>query len=348
MYRLLKIGRGFAYLGLVVLTWKFAHHHVFDDNLSLGCATISGLWLAITLLEMRNYLHSYFDSVARLALVLPTILGCLLAVLLLIGNHGLALRAVSVVLIGGWSFVFYQYESHKREYLRTGKQRWLPKDTWTNPPAEAFEPGDTLLTFGRFAKLAGDPLGHGEKAIIDPNKIMRSLTSLMDKGVIIRLLSFVATMRETAGSYVVMRLKTPLTEEQQRVGWEIAQIMLAENERWRKEEQARWDRIFNDLSHFLPQTIVERLRKKVHVTGYDWLGLVFGRQVRSHWTCIACCEEWDRRMGLPTEEQASAFLWGFLDPIMPVRSLKDRAYRILTLEDKRLFEAKMAKQKAGN
>jgi hypothetical protein len=345
MYRLLKIGHSFAYLGLIVLTWRFAHHHAFDGQFTIGCTIISGLWLGITLLEMHQYLRTYYDSVSRLSLVIPTIIGGTLSTLALLTTTALPLRFLSVLLLVGWSLVFFEYQSHKRQYLRTGKQRWLPKETWLNPPSAAMQPGDLMLTYGRFAKAAGDPLGHGEKVISDLDGHLWALSSYMEKGVVIQPIEQVANARQSAGMYVILRLVEPLNERKLRVGWEIANFMLEENDRWRKNAQAQRDRFFNRLGRLVPQAVMTRLRKKFRVTGYDWAGLFIGHQSRAHWTCIACCEEWDERLSLPTQKQGTGLLGlgtGLFDPIMPVRFLEDKAYRLLTATDLASFQATIA------
>jgi hypothetical protein len=345
MYRLLKIGHSFAYLGLIVLTWRFAHHHAFDGRFTIGCTIISGLWLAITLIEIRQYLRTYYDSVSRLALVVPTIVGGTLSALALVATASLPMRLAALSLIVGWSVVFFQYQSHKRQYLTKGKQRWLPKETWLNPPAEAMQPGDLMLTYGRFAKAAGDPLGHGEKVIRDPGGHLWALSSYMEKGVVLQPIEDVANARASAGMYVILRLVEPLGEKKLQVGWEIANFMLEENVRWRKNAQAQYDRLLARLSPLLPEEIMTKLRKKLRVTGYDWAGLFIGHQSRAHWTCIACCEEWDERMSLPTKRQGTGLLGlgtGLLDPIMPVRFLEDKAYRLLTTSDLASFQATTA------
>jgi hypothetical protein len=342
MYRLLKIGHSLAYLWLIVLTWRFAHHHVFDGQFATGCAVISGLWLTITLIEMHQYLRTYFDSVSRLALVIPTMLGATLATLAFLTTTVGPLRLGATALLAGWILVFVKYQSDKREYLTEGKQRWLPKGAWLNPPAEAMQPGDLILTYGRFAKAAGDPLGHGEKVVRDPDGKLWALSSYMQEGVVLQPLEKVANARASAGMYVVLRLVEPLSEKKIQVGWEIANFMLEENDRWRKKKQAERDRLFDRLARFLPQSLIIRLRKKFRVTGYDWAGLFIGAQSQAHWTCIACCEEWDQRLSLPTKKQGTGLLGfgtGLFDPIMPVRCLEDEAYHLLITPDRTRFEA---------
>ncbi len=344
MYRLLKIAHSFSYLGLIVLTWRFAHHHAFDGQFSTGCAIISGLWLAITLFELRTCLHTYYDSVSRLELVIPTIIGVTLSVIVFFTPGAWLLKLVAAALLGSWAFVFLQYQLHKKQYLRTGKQRWLPAATWLNPPAEAMQPGDLMLTYGRFAKAAGDPLGHGEKIIRGPQGKLWALSSYMQQGVVLQPIEQVANARASAGMYVILRLVEPLSERKMSVGWEIANFMLEENDRWRKAQQAARDRFFSHLAPFLPAALLTKLTTKFRVTGYDWSGLFIGAQSQAHWTCIACCEEWDERLSLPTIRQGTGLLGlgtGLFDPIMPVRFLNDKAYRLLVADDLAKFQSEI-------
>lgn len=329
-YRLLKTGDTLAYLGLGWLTWRF-----LDDELhwklAVGAVALSGAWFALTGLRMNHLFKTYFDVLSRLEVVIPTILGVALACFAALDTHFVATRVVAVVELAAWGLLWLRYRSNRRHFVREGHGP-VPAGCWLSPPAEALQPGDLILTSGLVAAGLRESVGHGETVVRAPDGTLLSFTSRMDRGALVHAApEFLTGLRSRNGHYIVLRLREGLTREQEERALAIVREMLEENRAWSERANARRRALVAHLP--LPRGARGWLVRKLHASGYDWVGLFMGRLAPHHWTCIGACLELYRRLGVGTASYGTGLL-GFgttlFDPIMPVRFLADPAFRLLT------------------
>lgn len=345
--RVLKAADGTAYLALVWLTWRF-----FDDgshwSVPVGAAAISGCWLLVTFLRTRHLLKTYFDVLSRIEFILPAVLGIALSLLaLLLGGPG-GLRAVAVGELAAWVTLCLVYRRNRRRYVREGHGP-LPTGCWISPPAEALRPGDLILTSGRVAEGLRESVGHGETVVLRGDGALESFSSYMDQGAVLHPVAEYTSDLRRHGHYIVLRLRSALTDAQVRRAEAIAGEMIEENRRWRDATNQRRRRVLGRLP--LTARARERLIAFGHSSGYDWVGLFMGRLAPHRWTCIGACLELYRRLGIRTDDYGTGLL-GFgttlLDPIMPVRFLSDPAFRVLRREDRASPEAGAPGSRGGS
>ncbi len=330
---MLKAADFVLYVGLVWLTWRF-----LDDELHwsipVGCALLSGGWLALTFVRTRHLLKTYFDVLSRLQFTLPSAVGIALAGFACSEAQLLGLRALAALELAGWALLVFAYRRNRRRYVRQGHGP-LPAGCWISPPAEVLRPGDLILTSGLVAASLRESVGHGETVVGRHAGAMQSFSSYMDKGAVLHPVAEYTAFVRQHGHYVVLRLRSALSSEQLRRAEEIACAMILENQRWRDEANRRRRRIIERLP--LPGLLRARLLSAAHTYGYDWLGLFMGRLAPHRWTCIGACLELYRRLSVPTNDYGTGLL-GFgtslLDPIMPVRFLSDPAFRVLSNEER--------------
>jgi hypothetical protein len=107
--------------------------------------------------------------------------------------------------------------------------------------------------------------------------------------------------------------------------------MIEENRAWCERANRRRRTVIARLQ--LLRSAKEWLIRRIHASGYDWLGLFTGRLAPHRWTCIGACPELHRRLGVRTNPYGTGLL-GFgtilFDPIAPVRFLSDPAFRLAT------------------
>jgi hypothetical protein len=330
---LLKTADVTFYVGLIWLTWR-----LLDDELhwsvAVGCIVLSGGWLALTFVRTRHLLKTYFDVLSRLEFLLPSALGIALAGFAFLEAQPAGVRAVAALELAGWALLLVLYRRNRRRYVRQGHGP-LPAGCWISPPAERLQPGDLILTSGLVAASLRESVGHGEAVVRTRGGALQSFSSYMDQGAVLHpVAGYTAFVREH-GHYVVLRLRSALTDEQALRAEEIARAMLLENQRWRDAVNERRRRILERLP--LPRQWRAALLSATHSAGYDWIGLFMGRLAPHRWTCIGACLELYRRLGVPTNDYGTGLL-GFgtslLDPVMPVRFLSDPAFRVLTSDDR--------------
>jgi hypothetical protein len=337
-YRALKAADTIATLGLIWLSWRF-----LDDELhwklAIGAAVLSGAWLALTSLRMNRLFTTYFDVLSRLEFVLPCALGIGLALFAALDTHFAATRVVAVSELAGWGVLVLLYRRNRRRYVRQGHGP-VPAGCWVSPPAGVLEPGDLILTSGQVAAGLRESVGHGETVIRARDGTLLSFTSRMDRGALLHgVEAFTASLRER-GHYIVLRPREGLAHEQIPRAEEIAHEMISANRSWAERANRRRRAILARLP--LPAAWRDRLARRLHASGYDWLGLFMGRLAKDRWTCIGACLELYERLGLKTNPYGTGLL-GFgttlFDPIMPVRFLSDPAFRLLREEQGRTSDA---------
>lgn len=318
---------------MIWLTWR-----LLDDELHwsvpVACVVLSGGWLALTFLRTNHLLKTYFDVLSRLEFLVPAAISIALALFAALDTRLVSVRLVAAVELLGWALLVLLYRRNRQRYVRQGHGP-LPAGCWISPPAEALLPGDLILTSGLVAASLRESVGHGETVIRAQSAGMESFSSYMDKGAVLHPVGEYTAFVRQHGHYVVLRLRSALSGEQALRAEQIAREMIAENQRWRDEVNARRRRIIERLP--LPQRQRDALVSATHSSGYDWVGLFMGRLASQRWTCIGACLELYRRLGVPTNEYGTGLL-GFgtslLDPIMPVRFLSDPAFRVLSTRDR--------------
>ncbi len=337
-YRILKFAGQSSYLLLGWLTWLWFHGGL-SWEFSLSCLAVSGFWLILTVLGMRQLFTTYFDLFSRLKVLLPLITGVSLAGLAIYTAQTNAILAASAGVLLGWLGVYVLYRLNRKQYMTKGHGP-LPKGTWINPPKEVLRPGDLILTSGRIATRLHESVGHGEVVVLQEDGKVMAFSSYMEHGTVFNRVEVLTRKPESRGHYVVMRLANPLSAEELELMPKLCRVMLKENDRWRNEARATRDKVLGYLP--LPRAVKTWIKSKLTVTGYDWFGLFTGRRAASHWTCIGACLELYSRLGVKTHHYGTGLLGlgtGLLDPIMPVRFLSDPAFVLLTEEDQKAFQA---------
>lgn len=336
-YRLVKSATTVIYLCLLVLTWLFFDGGL-DIRFGLGAVIVSGAWLIVTRAQIGHLLETYYDILSRLEVEIPLVIGMFLAGAAVFAALYEQVKVIAVLEFIAWTVVAIQYRHNRAKYEKQGHGP-LPRGCWLSPPAEALMAGDLMLTSGRVATHLHESVGHGEMVIEEPNGDMKSFSSYMKDGLVLNPLNEIARASAESGYYIILRLNTAWTIEQKDQAAAIAHEMLVENARWRDARNAKRTRFICDLP--LPQSTKDWLLVKTKASGYDWLGLFFGRLAKEHWTCIGACLELYRRLGIKTNQYGTGLLGlgsTIFDPIMPVRFLSDPALRMLSLEDKAAFE----------
>jgi hypothetical protein len=337
-YRLIKTTETAAYLGLLWLTWRFLHDEL-HWKLAMGAITLSGAWLVLTFVRTRHLLKTYFDVLSRLEFVVPALLGSGLCVFALVEGRLAPLRIAAAGELVAWALLALLYRRNRRRYIRQGHGP-LPAGCWVSPPARRLRAGDLILTSGRVAAGLRESVGHGETVVRTRKGALESFSSYMDKGAVLHPVAEYASEVRRHGHYVVLRLRSELTQAQVLRAEAIARDMIEENRRWRDEVNRRRSRIIERLP--LPRRRRDALLSAARSSGYDWLGLFMGRLAPHRWTCVGACLELYRRLGVHTDAYGTGLL-GFgttlFDPIMPVRFLSDPAFRILSLADRNAADA---------
>ncbi len=336
-YRLVKSATTVIYFSLLALTWAFFDGGL-DVRFGLGAVIISGAWLIVTRIQIGHLLETYYDILSRLEVDVPLVMGMFLSGAAIFAAMHESIKIIAALEFVGWTVVAIIYRHNRQKYEKQGHGP-LPKGCWLSPPAEALVAGDLMLTSGRVATNLHEAVGHGEMAIEEPDGEMKSFSSYMKVGLVLNPLSAITHSSAESGYYIILRLRTPWTKEQKDKAAAIAHEMLLENAHWRDARNARRTKFIEGLP--LPQSWKATLLVKTRASGYDWLGLFFGRLAKEHWTCIGACLELYRRLGIQTNQYGTGLLGlgsTIFDPIMPVRFLSDPALRMLSLDDKEAFD----------
>ncbi|MBS1995536.1 MAG: hypothetical protein JSS86_04465 [Cyanobacteria bacterium SZAS LIN-2] len=341
--RLTKIGESFAYLGLGYISYLFVVGRL-DLHFSLACTILSALWLALTASQINTLLRTYFDVLSRLKVRIPLTFGLLLSGLAIFAAWpgsslssftsvtSAALPLLAALEICGWLAVYVNYRRTSARYRQQGHGP-LPKGAWVNPDWQALQAGDLILTSGRMANRLHETVGHGE-IVVEVDGQMKSFSSYMERGTTLSLLKDVTESNLKGGHYIALRLVQPLSPEQKAAMPMLAAIMLGQTGRWMQEAQRKRTSFYKRFH--VPAFLQRFVDKKLPITGYDWFGLFTGRLASDHWTCIGTCLDLLHRIGVKTNDYGTGVLGlgtGLLDPIMPVRFLSDRAFRLLTEDD---------------
>ncbi|MDR3613647.1 MAG: hypothetical protein P4L53_08770 [Candidatus Obscuribacterales bacterium] len=339
-YRLLKFLHGTAYLAAVVVTVLW-FRGLTDWRLGAGSLTVSAFWLLLTAIDLRHLFRTYFDILSRLSVLVPLALGLALSVLGFFTVPEGASQLVAVGLVCGWLLVYLRYRHNRLSFQQEGHGP-LPEGSWINPPAEALEPGDLILTGGMVADTLHESVGHSETVVLAPDGSHVLFSSYMDRGLVFDPISTLAAEE----IYVVVRQTVPFTPVKLALEYPLASIMIGQSAGWAEKAKAARDERLRKFAWILPQSFSTWLNRKFPITGYDWVGMFSGRIAPDHWICITSNLELFHRLGVATKQYGVGLLGfgtGLFDPTQPVRVLNDPAFRLLTLADKAAFESKREK-----
>jgi hypothetical protein len=328
-YTLVKAANTVGYFFLLHLTWRFFTHRL-DWQLSTGCVVLSGCWLVLTRIKVDHLLQTYFDVLSRIELQLPVVLGIVLSIVALIAHayHPI----VHVIAVGEMAFWVWMWTLYRRNKAKFKEQGYgpVPLNTWVNPPADALQAGDLILTSGNIAKELHESVGHAEMVLTMPDGRKMLFSSYMDKGTCFHPIEEL-TGPTYKGHYIGLHLKQPWTAEQAATATQIAESMVALDKQWAAEENLRVSHRVDILP--ISEDWKAKLRKLFHASGYDWFGTFMGRVADNRWTCIGACVELYQRMGVPINHYGTGLLGvgtTIFDPILPVRFLADPAFELIT------------------
>lgn len=343
-FRIVKCTVGTAYALLMVLTWKWFTGGL-NWELAFGCTLVGGLWLGVTRMQMRHAFRTYFDTLSRLQVLVPLVIGVVLAGVAIIATDRLSLRTLAIVELASWGWIYWLYQRNRKKYIIQGHGP-LPAGCWLNPDPSAMEPGDLILTSGRIANQFQESVGHGEVVVRQDDGKLYAFSSYMRNGVVLNDLNWLTSAWLRRGEhYIVLRLRTGLTGGQIERMSKLAQEMLQQNDDWRTKVNHRRAWLICLLP--LPGSWKNWLVAHTKATGYDWFGLFIGSRANNRWTCVGACLELYERLGIKLHRYGTGLFGlgtGIFDPIMPVRFLSDPAFHLLTEQDKAEFQAQAHKR----
>jgi hypothetical protein len=334
MGRLYKALGTAANLLMVYLTWRWFRDGL-NLNFGLGCLILSGYAIVVTRAQLGHLFATYFNIMSRLQVLIPLGWGVLFAALALAEASDVWVRVAAAAVLIWWASIYYRYCSNKKQYFKQGHGP-LPMGAWVNPPIDALEPGDILLTSGCVAERSRQSVGHAEQVIL-VNGQKKLISSWMGKGAVLNAMERVVKPGEH--HWVALRPVVPWTADQNRLAELLSLSMLRENAQYIEKTRAKRDRILGNL--VMPNSLRERLRNYFSITGYDWVGLYSGRRACDNWTCVGMVMELWWRMGLRMRWLGTGLLGlgtGLLDPLKADRLLDEPALRLLTAADKAEFD----------
>jgi hypothetical protein len=307
----------------------------WQSDLEMAFVTISFLSLGLTVFRLRDYLHSLEDRMTLRLLVVPSAVNLVLSGYAFVFSDEPIILCLSVLSYAGWLMVTVSViHTCQKRYIRFFRG-YLPKNVWINPPPSILQEGDTILVHGPMADFVREAMGHTETVVKGRDGRLYTISALIEAGTTWRLASeLLEDYLRDGYDYIILRLKTPLTVDQSRASVEIAEEMLAANKVWRTAAQKRVKKIFSALP--LPQAWKEKLLKRWMPTGYDVIGKYWGGLRKDRWTCIAVNIYLLRRLGVKMAEYGTGMfgLFGEFNPILPIRIIRDPAYRWLSTADR--------------
>lgn len=338
LYRIQKGAVTTAHLALMVLL-VLTFLNVMPWSAATGYLIVSGAWLVMTAVRLPQLLRAYEDRIARMQVMIPGLFGLAATLLAVIAAKWWAPVMVAVAELWGWGAVYSNFDKRSKHFMVQGHGP-LPNDTWMSPDLEALQEGDLILTDGRMAARTRNSVGHVELIVKGRDGKLMCFSSYMEKGVVMHTLrALIALERRLKHHYVIIRLRTPFTPEQSAKATELAEAMLARNAAWRKSAVARRTAMVSRLP--LPESWRKTVLKKTMPTGYDWSGQYTGFIHEDRWTCMGACLDVLKGVGVEMNEYGTGLLGlgtGLLNPLMPIRLVRDPAYRLLRLSDKELYE----------
>lgn len=341
LYRLQKFFVSSTHVALIVLL-GFTICGKSPISASLSFALLSAVWMALTLVQAKELLSRYEDRLMRRQVQVPMWLGLILCALALMIYPNLASFLVSAFSLGGWWLIGRWYAQTGEDYVQVGAG-YLRKDVWLNPPADVIPEFALVATDGRMARRAKNSVGHSEFVVRDPKGKLWVASSYIEKGVVLHTLrAFIKTEQKNKENYIVLVPTVTPTPAQSARGWQLAQETETNNKKWRDEENESrkwWFTLF-----FVPARLSALLLAKAMSTGYDAIGKWWGLKRANRYTCMAHNLLIAEEVGLPVGEYGTgAFgILGEANPLLPIRFLKDSAWRVLTTADQEAYMLRQA------
>lgn len=304
------------------------------------CASL--VWLLLAAMHLPEAAAAYEDRLFRRLVMVPLILSVsfsLAGIVVAMLSSQALLAFFALCLLWLCALVDNKFLRAGFGYDTVGSG-YLSREVWLNPPVDVIPEGALILTDGRMARRAKNSVGHSELVVKDPNGKLHVASSYIETGVVIHTLrSFIAVERRNKENYIVLVPREPLTLGQSAELFRQAHAVLTANKTWRDSENDRRTRIFSRLP--LPRKWRALLLKYCMSNGYDPLGKYWGGSRRDRFTCMAHNLHLLRSVGMPVGEYGTgAFgLFGEFNPLLPIRLMRDTAYRVLTKADKKVFDA---------
>lgn len=373
LYRLEKFAVGITHLLLILVVVLSFFVQMGWAPFLTTCLLVSAVRLAVTYSQLNRLLETFEDHLSRMQILVPLNLGLLISVLVLVVMPGTGQMIAAFGLLAGWARVYQLYRQRQRDFIKYGHGP-LPANVWVNPPAEAIQPGDLILTDGRMARRTRNSVGHVEIAI--PGRKggkLVAFSSYMEQGVVMHTMRALLCLEQKLKEhYIVLRLRTPFTPDQNARAIEIAEDMERRNVAWRDAQRAKrmaWvrrlpmpARLRNWLldpeslkalakevgdNKYPPLKIKFKawLLRKVWHTGYDWTAQYTGFIHKDRWTCMGAVLEMLQKLGVPVRHYGTGMLGlgtGLFNPLLPIRLMSDPCYRLVTMDDKAAYDAASA------
>ena len=336
-YRLQKFIVGSLHIALIVvfLATVFGAGP-FERGLSFACLSLS--WLLLARFHLDGAEKNFEDRMERRLVFVPLILAAIAAVGTIFCATQFFAYVFAALVLTACHVGYRMYQKAGLGYVRVGSG-YLPEFAWLNLPLEAIQVGDLILTDGRMARRSRNSMGHSELVLADPKGKLIVFSSWIEKGAIIHTLrALIAQEQKIKENYIVLRLKTPLTPEQNARAYQVVEQMLANNKVWKEKVSARRTVWINRIP--MPAGLRALLLKYGMSTGYDVIGKYWGGERKDRWSCMAANLFVLRDIGVPVGEYGTGALGicGEVNPMLPIRFLKDPAYRMLTTVDETTFK----------
>lgn len=330
LYRLQKFAIGITHITFLVLLVRTLMGWS-AWSLSVGCLSLSALWLCLMALQLRNLLDCFADRMARFQLLIPLGTGLALAVTgALAWTSGWA-PLVAAAEIAAWAAMYYAFHKTKQGYYILG-HGYMWNDALVNPDISEIGEGDIILTDGNMARRTRNTVGHAELVVKDPKGKLHVVSSWQGKGAVIHTLrSLLITERKANRHYIVLKPVKPWTPEQSAAAWTKSNEMIERNQVWKEAQTQRLIALINRLP--ISSERKEKLLKKYTPhDGYDWLGLYIGTIKKDRWTCMGFILEVLTHIEVPMESYGTGplGLTGLANPLMPIRfATRSKQYRLL-------------------
>lgn len=315
---------------MAVLGYAGEHFAQWLVNISIWGASF-------TLLLFPYYLERLEDRQSKRMIFIPMFANVPLAIIaLVLANSTMVIIIANVSLII-WLAIYLRTRARFKAYFPFHRGH-LPNGIWMNPPVQALQPGDIILCHGPMADKCRNAVGHADLVLDGKGGKLHIFSSMIESGTIYKTArALLRSYEKGPYPWVIMRLRTPLSEEQNELTKKVREEMMDDNKAWTTQAQAWTERFIKVL--WLPAKCKAYLLKRWMPTGYDQFGKFWGGERKNRWTCVAAALHLLRKAGVPVDDYGTgAFgLIGEFNPVIPVRVMQDSAYRWLTEEDQRVF-----------
>lgn len=111
------------------------------------CLLCSSLWLLKMAAELDDLLNNYIDTRKQRRLKITIAFGTAAALLSFAPDSAPVQVAAALGVLYSWVMVTLAAINTRRTYRKVGRGL-VPRDTWLDPPSDAFQPGDVIGTTG--------------------------------------------------------------------------------------------------------------------------------------------------------------------------------------------------------